>query len=246
VQLTLDGTSATVLELIPAVSSARPILFNAAALHSGAQPSASLKGITLAIEHAAGEPGTVQKLGVLLPAGSKVSTVTVNGSAAKFTESGGYVEAEVQFNGTRFAQTQEVTVSPSADGALSGTFVVPQRVFDQLAARKSQWPIPWTQEDYESTWLAPERLLLFVQAADGKDSMTVTGTLDGKPLQFKPAYSSSRADAACFVGFYADVSGIAADVRHTIELRAPQMAPGQLQGIYFDNVTPQFTESLQP
>jgi hypothetical protein len=76
--------------------------------------------------------------------------------------------------------------------------------------------------------------------------MTVTATLDGKPLQFKPAYSSSRVDAACFVGFYADVSGIAADVRHTIELHAPQMAAGQLQGIFFDNVTPQFTESLQP
>jgi len=245
-QLTLDGTSATVLELIPAANSARPILFNAAAMHSGTQPGVALKGSTLAIEHAAGEAGTVEKLGVLLPAGSRVAHMTINGNAVKFTESGGYLEAEVHFKGIRFAQAQEVTVASSADGALLGTFVVPQRVFDQLAARKLQWPIPWTEEDYETTWLAPERLLLFVQAADGKDSMTVTATLDGKPLQFKPAYSSSRVDAACFVGFYADVSGIAADVRHTIELHAPQMAAGQLQGIFFDNVTPQFTESLQP
>ena len=246
VQLYLDGTSATVLELTPEATSARPLLFNAAKLPSAPPPRVLLNGSALAIEHAAGEPGTVQKLGVLLPASSKVATVTVNGSAVKFTESGGYVEAQVQFEGARFAQAQEVTIAPNADGALSGTFIVPQRVLDQLVARKLQWPIPWTEADYETTWLAPERLLLFVQLADGKDSMTVTGTLDGRPLQFKPAYSSSRADAACFVGFYADLSGIAPDVRHTIELRAPQSAPGQLQGMFFDNVTPQFTEALQP
>jgi len=246
VQLILDGTSATVLELTPEGTSDQPILFNAATLRSAAPPKVILKGSALAIEHAAGEPGTVQTLGVLLPANTKVSTVTINGSAVKFAQSAGYIEAKVQFKGPRFAQAQEVTVAPAPDGDLSGTFVVPRRVFDQLAARKLKWPIPWTQEDYETTWLAPERLLLFVQAADGKDSMTVSGTMDGQPLQLKPAYSSSRVDAACFVGFYADLSGIAPDVRHTIELRAPLMAPGQLQGIFFDNVTPQFTESLEP
>ena len=129
---------------------------------------------------------------------------------------------------------------------VSGTFVVPQRVLDQLAARKLKWPIPWTQEDYESTWLAPERLLLFVQEADGNDSMKVEATLDGQPLTFKPAYSSSRPDAPCFVGFYADLSAVAPDVRHTIELRIPQTGRGQLQGIFFDNVTPQLTETLAP
>ena len=245
-QLTLDGTSATVLELIPQGRLDQPILLNAAALHSAAPPSIVLKGSTLSVEHAAGEPGTVQKLGVLLPADSKVSNVTVNGNAVKFTQSGGYVEAQVQFEGTRFAQAQEITVAPGADGSLTGTFLVPQRVLDQLATRKLKWPIPWTQEDYESTWLVPERLLLFVQAADGNDAMTVPATLDGQPLRFQPAYSSSRVDAASFVGFYADLSRVAPDVRHTIELRVPQMAPGQLQGIFFDNVTPQLTESLAP
>jgi hypothetical protein len=246
VELTLDGTSAKVLELIPEGKLDQPILFNAAALHRAVPPGVALKGGALSVEHAAGEPGTIKKLGVLLPAGSKVSTVTVNGNAVKFTQSGGYVEAQVRFEGTRFAQAQEIAVAPSVNGSLTGTFVVPQRVLDQLAARKLKWPIPWTQEDYQSTWLVPERLLLFVQAADGKDSIPVSGTLDGQPLKLQPAYSSSRVDAASFVGFYADLSIIAPDVRHTIELRVPQMAPGQLQGIFFDNVTPQLTESLAP
>jgi hypothetical protein len=33
-------------------------------------------------------------------------------------------------------------------------------------------------------------------------------------------------------------------VRHTIELQIPQMAAGRLEGVFFDNVTPQFTESV--
>lgn len=246
VQLSLDGTSATVLELIPEDQVNQSVLFNAAALHGATPPTVELKGDALAIAHVAGEPGTLRKVGVLLPANRKASSMTVNGADVKFTQFGSYVEAQVQFAGARFAQAQEIAVATGADGALTGTFAVPQRVFDQLTARKLKWPIPWVQEDYETTWLAPERLLLFVQAADGNDSMKVEATVDGKPLTFKAAYSSSRGDAPCFVGFYADLSAVAPDVRHTIELRIPQMEPGQLQGIFFDNVTPQLTESLAP
>ncbi len=185
-------------------------------------------------------------LGALHPPASEVFSVTVNGSLVQFTQSGSYVETQVKFGGTRFAQAQELALSQGEDGSLTGTFVVPQRVLEQLAARKLRWPIPWTQEDYESTWLAPERLLLFLQFADGNDSLTVTGKLDGQPLVIQRAYSSSRVDAPCFVGFYADLSKITPDVQHTIELLVPQIKPGQLQGVFFDNVTPQLTESLAP
>ncbi|MFZ0744752.1 MAG: hypothetical protein WAM85_10095 [Terracidiphilus sp.] len=246
VQLTLDGTSATVLELTPAKEVHSPILLNAASLQSAVPPTSELNGKTLSIQHAAGEPGTLQKIGALLPPASRVSSVTVNGSSVKFTQSGNYVETQVHFKGPRFEQAQEIIMASGAEGLLTGAFVVPQRVLDQLAARKQAWPIPWTQADLESTWLAPARLLLFVQLADGNDSMKITATLDGESLRFQPAYSSSRVDPACFVGFYADVSKIAPDVRHTIELQMPRMVPGQLQGVFFDNVTPQLTESLTP
>jgi len=246
VELSLDGTSATVLEVIPEAEVNRPVLLNASALHGATPPTVELNGSALLVAHVAGEPGKLQKVGVLLPANRKVSRMTVNGNAVKFTQSGSYVEVQVQFAGARFAQAQEIAVAPGSNGTLAGTFAVPQRVFDQLADRKLKWPIPWTQGDYETTWLAPERLLLFVQIADGNDSMKVEGTLDGQPLRLKPAYSSSRIDAPCFVGFYADVSAVTPDVRHTIELRIPRLGPGQLQGIFFDNVTPQLTENLAP
>lgn len=244
VHIELDGTSATVLELIPEEKSDRPILFNAAALPADVPPTVELKENALSILHAAGEPGTVENLGALIPEAQRVKGVSVNGSAVPFTQSGNYIDVPVRFKGTRFAQAQEIDLSTQADGSLTGTFVVPQRVFDELADRKVKWPIPWTKEDYESTWLVPSRLLLFVQAAEGDDSMKVTGTLDGQPLTLTPAYSSSRVDAACFVGFYADVSKISPDVQHTIQLRMPKTARRRLQGIFFDNVSPQFTESL--
>ncbi len=246
VNLQLDGTSATVFELIPAGESDKPILFNAASLRSVPGSEVELNGTALSILHVAGEPGTMEEIGVSLPGHLRVSALKVNGHLLKFTQTGNYVEGQVRFGGAPFAQAQEISVVKDADGSLEGTFLVPQRVMDQLAARKLQWPIPWTQEDYQTTWLAPERLLLFVQSAEPQDTMAATASVDGKPLQLTPAYSSVRTDPACFVGFYADLSGMSPDVRHTIELRIPESGREQLQGIFFDNVLPQLTELLAP
>ncbi len=246
VHLALDGTSATVFEVISAADVKDPIIFNAAAVSPQAPPRAELKGTSLSITHVAGQPGNTQTIGVLLPAATQISAVTVNGKPQTFTQTGTYVEAHVQFDGDCFGQAQEVLLSPRPDGDLEGSFAVPQRVLDQLLARKRAWPIPWTQEDYESTWLVPERLLLFLQAADANDSVALTATLDGKPVAFQPAYSSSRIDAPSFVGFYTDLSKIASGIRHSIQLHISGMNPAQLQGMFFDNVEPQLTESIKP
>jgi hypothetical protein len=69
VHLLLDGTSATVLELVPDSGDPSPVLFNTMGIDDAANstPSVVLKGKQLAIEHAAGEPGTHDEIGVLLP-----------------------------------------------------------------------------------------------------------------------------------------------------------------------------------
>jgi hypothetical protein len=246
VHLLLDGTSVTMLELAPAANIRNPMLFNSAAASADTPPVAELDGSSLTLKHVAGEPGTRQTIGVLLPNEARISTLNLNGKPHPFTQTGNYVEAEVHFDGDRFGQAQEIAMARGSEGELRGTFAVPQRIFDQLAARQQKWPIPWTREDYESTWLVPERLLLFVQAADGKDSASVTATLDDKPLAFQPAYSSSRVDSPSFVGFYADLSRIASAVRHTIRVRIAGLDPAQVQGFFFDNVEPELTESVSP
>lgn len=244
VQLQLDGTSATVIELEPAGSYDTPLLLNAASALSGPKATVKIGGTKLMINNLTGEPGTAQKIGVLLPREIEISSVQVNGRALAFKKTAAYVEVPVEFAGARFAQAQEIQVTRDGDGSLTGSFLVPRRVLDELASRKSQWPIPWTPEDYESTWLVPDRLLLFIQFGESSDSTPVTVTLDGQPLILTPAYSSSRVDVPCFVGFYADLSRIMPDLRHTIRVRMPNMTPGQFQGIFFDNVLPQFTQLL--
>ena len=245
VELPLDGTSATVFELEPFTPLHQPLLLNGTTAPSAGQ-DVSVNGARLTIAGLAGEPGTTQKIGVLLPNKVQIATAEVNGQSASFRQSGNHVEIPINFAGVRFAQAQQIQVKETVNGEFSGSFVVPQRVLEQLAERKKAWPIPWTPADYESTWLAPERLLLFVQLANPSDSMTVSASLDGKPLKLTPAYSSSRVDRPCFVGFYADLSQITPDVPHKIELKAPELASGQLQGIFFDNVLPQLTQSLKP
>ena len=246
VHLALDGTSATVFEVIPAGDVKAPIVFNSAAVSAQASPRVELSGTSLSIRHVAGQPGSTQSIGVLLPGDTRISAVSVNGKTQSFTQTGAYVEAHVQFEGDCFGQAQEIALSPRPDGDLEGTFTVPQRILDQLDARKRAWPIPWTQEDSESTWLVPERLLLFLQAADADDTTSLTATLDDRPLAFQPAYSSSRIDAASFVGFYTDLSKIPSGARHTIRLHFPAENPAKLQGVFFDNVEPQLTESIKP
>jgi hypothetical protein len=244
VELPLDGTSATVLEIEPANGSTKPLLFNCAGAQAGFQSGVEMNGNALSVTHAAGMPGNEEEIGVLLPDDLKVSRLSINGRIQLFAQHGRYVEANVRFAGMQFAQAQQISVQPGANGSLRGSFVVPRRAFRQLEARKKQWPIPWTKEDYQTTWLVPSRLLLFVQFADGADSIKPSASLDGKPLALKPAYTSVHVHAPSFVGFYADLSSITPDLRHTIELQIPETAKEKLNGIFFDNVEPQYTEDL--
>jgi len=247
VHLDLPGTSATVLELMSATS-ASPIIINSAMTGSDemAEPHATLTRNRLSLEHIRGEYGSSQEIGVLLPVGTKITSMTVNGRDVLFLRKGRYFGTEVHFGGERFRQSEEIPLTSSADGSLLGTFTLPRRILKQLATRKEAWPILWTPDDYQTTWLASERLLLFLQFANGSDGIAVSASLDGSPLKVEPAYSSIRTHTASFVGFYADLSAVEPDKQHNFELRLPAAAQANLQGVFFDNVEPQFTEEVVP
>ena len=133
-------------------------------------------------------------------------------------------------------------------GAYAARFTVPQRMAAQLEAREKSWPIPWTAEEYRTTWLAPERLLLFVQIAEADPKWEAALAIDGRRVELRKAYSAVRVEPSTFVGFYADLSLLADGREHTIELTLPTMRPGQLQGVFFDNVETEYTDriSYQP
>jgi hypothetical protein len=153
----------------------------------------------------------------------------------------------VSFAGAPFSQYQQIgSVDPNfAGGRYEARFAVPQRIFDQLAARRKAWPIPWTTEDYRTTWLAPERLLLFVQIAEPDPTWEARLTIDGRVVELRKAYSAVREAPRTFVGFYADLSLLSADREHLLELELPRLRPGQLQGVFFENVEAEYTDVIR-
>jgi len=166
---------------------------------------------------------------------AKVSTVRVNGASLPFQREGQTLTIPVTFAGEPFAHSQQAPQS--------GEFRIPARIFRQLAERRKAWPISWTPEDLLTTWLAPERLLLYVQIAEPSDKMAVALAVDGKPVELRKAYSSI-APSHAFTGWYADISAIAPDVRHSIALSLPPLKPGQFQGVFFENVETEYTDKV--
>ncbi len=244
VPIELAGTSATVLEIVPVAEAPENAVFNASGI-GHQKPAFALQGTSLSLSGVAGEAGRSAELGVRFANAQAVQSVSVNGQRVAFRRDGNYISIPVSFAGRSFAQAQQVDLKPSGDGSLSGTVVVPGRVLEQLRDRARVWPIPWTADDYETTWLVPERLLLFVQAAEATDSMSAKLTIDGKPVEVRRAYTSTRVHPGAFVGLYADLSRITPDVTHTVKLTLSGVTAEQFQGLFFDNVEPQFTTEIR-
>jgi hypothetical protein len=242
VTISMDGGSAVVLEVEPAPASPlAPMLFGAPGTIAVVGGQASIGGVR-------GEAGTSQELIVLPASGRTVTAVRVNGQVTAFTPTGaGALAIQVSFAGAPFSRYQQIgAVDPTfAGGRYTARFTVPLRVFDQLAARRKAWPIRWTAEDYRTTWLAPERLLLFVQIAEPDPSWEARLTIDGRTVELRKAYSAVRPAPRTFVGFYADLSLVAGDCEHTLELDLPRLRPGQFQGVFFENVETEYTDVIR-
>ena len=241
----MDGTTAWVLEVQPLQETSRPLLFNV-------RGDVQLENRKLAITQAKGEVGTTVHAQVLLPKKEKISTVTVNGHNTDFDQQGRIVNVTCRFAGQYFCHNQAVTQydPSSAETTVKAEFSVPQRVFDQLKRRKNQWPIDWTEDDLQCTWLASERLLLYIQIAEPDWKMEASMTLDGKPVEVKKAYSSRTPGRLqfgkghnTFTGFYVDVSDLQPDRTYRLEATLPtSLKPGQFQGIFFENVETEYTD----
>jgi hypothetical protein len=182
-----------------------------------------------------------------LPGNPSIAAATVNGVPAEIVgRSAEGVTVRTTFEGAAFGRFQPI-VQPPPDftgGRLTGAITIPRRVFDQLAARRKAWPIPWTPEDFETPWLVPERLLLFVQIAQPDPRWDARLTIEGRTVGLKRAYSAVRRAPRTFVGFYADLSLLDPDRPYRFELDLPKLAPGQLQGVFFENVETEYTDRV--
>jgi hypothetical protein len=242
VTLSLDGGSARVLEIQPATAVGSPVLFNAPG-------RVALENGVLELRDVRGEAGTTASLLVALPNGARVSRARVNGIEVPFgARRAGIVELDVRFDGTEFRRLQPAALGDSAftGGTIRGEFTIPKRVFDQLAARKREWPIPWTSDDSLATWLVPERLLVYAQFSEPDDKWDVSLRIDGRSVEVRKAYTAVRVVPSTFVGFYADLSRLEPDRPHQFEIDLPTTRPGQFRGLFFENVEPEYTSVVKP
>lgn len=217
VSLPMRATEAMVIEVVPAPAViTTPLIFNV-------RGGAVVNGV-MDLAGAQGEPGTTREVIAVLPGGRTLT-------------------ATARFDGTAFGRGESVVpYDPAfAGGPASGTVTIPSRIFAQLRARKAAWPVAYTADDLVAPWLGSDRLLLFVQIAEPDAAMPVTLEIDGRAVPLTRAYNSIYGHSAqrTFLGFYADVSALAPDVPHRITVHTPRLAPGQFQGVFFENVEPE-------
>ena len=242
VKLAMTGASAIVLAVEPLGEKIdKPLL-------AGCPGEASLEGGKLKLTKVAGQPGTKSDISVILPGKTRIASLTVNGQSVAFAQSGNAVTASVAFAGKKFAKCQQIGAYDANFKArtFTGSFSIPKRIFAQLEARGKAWPIPYNQAELDATWTAPHRLLMFVNIADPKDAMEASMKIDGKPVVLKKAYSSVyRSNPKnTFLGFYADLSSLKPEAKHTVTVELPELQPGQFQGLFFDNIEPEHTTTL--
>ncbi len=236
-KLEMDGASTIVLSISPAKEEITgPQLFNM-------KGKARLAGTTLYLENVSAEMGSSVNWKVALAETKKLAKVFINGKESRFAQTGNIVTGSLTFTGRSFSPMQQVgKFEPLfTGGTFASSFIIPEWIFDQLKQRKKDWPIPWSKDDYKTTWLAPERLLLYIQVAEPEDTMQVNLRLNGKPVELTKAYSSVRPNRRSFVGWYIDISDLAPEKAHSIELSLPVLRPGQFQGLFFENVEKEYT-----
>jgi len=241
VVLSLRGNEALVLAIRPSDAAAsRPVLFNVCGM-------AAVTGRKLELSQVEGEIGTAPEIQVLLPGNIRINALTINGTDVQFRQAGKLVTARVQFAGDLFASSQALwKYDPSFTGGLiRASFTIPHRILDQLRRRQQRWPVPYTEDDLIAPWLGSHRLLLYAHVAEPDDAKDVTMTLDGKSVQVRKAYNNIYGNnKRNFLGSYVDLSSLEPDRHHILEVMLPQLAAGRFQGLFFENIEPEYTREI--
>ena len=242
VSLTLGAMTALVLEIAPAPAAEAPVLF-------GALGQAVLKGETLELSGVQGEIGTERTLVVAFPHGARPTKAVLNGRPVRLALEKNVATIAADFAGQAFGRGHSLAAyDPAfAGGTVKGRFIIPVRVFEQLRKNKDSWPVTYTEDDLKATWIGIHRLLLFIQIAEPDEAVRAALKIDGTPVALTRAYNSiyGHEPKRTYLGLYADVTGLDAGREHAFELTLPALAPGRFQGLFFENVEPEFTTEIR-
>lgn len=243
VELAIKGPEAMVVEVVPQQSVQRPVLL-------GVQGRAEVDGSKLVLAGVRGQSGVETQAGVLLPDGTAVREVAINGRAPRQLAGGkGFLTIPLRFAGESIAHCQQVGDCPPrfSGQAFKADLKVTRGMLGQLEQRRQAWPVEHTAEELLATWRGVDRLLMFIQIADPDDRMEVGLKIGGQAVEVRKAYSDvfPLGRERTFTGFYADVTGLAPDQAHAVEVSLPAgLKPGQFQGLFLENLETAFTSEL--
>jgi len=220
----------------------------------------------LVLEGASGVQGAAAHmwLGGVLQAHSPLSFsgISVNGVDCKLPDThadGSHhfdernvTQVQIQFAGTSPVY-HAMPIDPSAlappdftGGWFNITFSIPSVIKQQLSQRKAGYPIEWQPAEYKATWLVPSRLLMYIFIAEPQDSMDVLLVMNGTVQEVGKSYNSrGLVRSRCFLGFYYDASALPDDAVHHLAVKIPTVAAGQFQGIFWENVETEYTDTIE-
>ncbi len=165
----------------------------------------------------------------------------------QFRQSGNLIVAQVHFAGDLFTASQPLwSYDPTfTGGTIRTSFRVPARILEQLRRRQQQWPVPYSEDDLTATWLGSHRLLLYAQIAEPDDAQEITLTIDGKAFPVRKAYNNIYGNnKRNYLGSYIDISSLEPGREYLIEAKVPPLAAGRFQGLFFENIEPEFTRNI--
>jgi len=241
VSLPIAGPAARVLAVRPAGEIGEPLLMNVTGKVQLARDGA------LALSEVEGQAGVETGIAVRLPEGAQVRELSVNGIDRPFLQEGDVVRAAVRFAGSRVDQCPQIgQYDPAFEGGTwRGQLEIPVEMAEQLDQRRYTWPIVYTEDDLRATWVAPWRLLLFVHIADPKVDMEVAVRIANRDMEVRKAFGGVNPSGdRTFLGFYVNVSTLSAGRKVPIEVDLPELAPGQFQGVFLDNVETIWTDRI--
>jgi hypothetical protein len=241
VSLAMGGNQVRVLALRPAAAAgSQPLLFNV-------RGTATVAGNKLALAGVEGEVGTAPEILVRLPGNKKIESLMINGTDVQFRQSGNLIAAQVHFAGDLCTASQPLwSYDPAfTGGTIRTSFRVPARIFGQLRRRQQQWPVPYTEDDLIAPWLGSHRLLLYAHIAEPDDAREITLTIDGKAFPVRKAYNNIYGNnKRNYLGSYIDVSSLEPDREYLVEATLPPLAAGRFQGLFFENIEPEYTRNI--
>lgn len=263
VKIQMPGIEAVVLQIKAANKNPiEPILFNA-------QGDLRSEAGVLQIKSLAGPIGASQSLSIFHPNLPEVKRLQVNDLPIAYETLGNLIQLSLTFDGAPFHRAQSIDLKADNGNKFHGNFTIPQRIFDQLAARKESWPVNYTDDDLLAPWTDPSRLLLFINIADPfrttenfrmegdqKRFFTVKEPLVPDEIRLKINGKIREVQSAnngvypyekrTFFGFWLDLSDLQGDQNHTLEIELPEdLAPGQFQGLFFGNIEEEYTMKLK-